>query len=209
MTIKQLAEQLNVSKSTIGRLITQLGLQDKMHKVGNKYILSEMQILQIKLQLSKSDDEKANIKTLQTEQKSLHDTSKTLQTEQKSLHDTSKTLQMEQKSLHDTSKTLQTEQKSLQTEQDKQNAIFQKQLLILNKQLEIKDQQIQILQEQIGQLTAAMESMATALTAAQALHAGTIQKQLTEHSDSIEQLPNQEQAKPKQSLFSKLFGKKI
>ena len=181
MTIKQLAEQLNVSKSTIGRLITQLGLQDKMHKVGNKYILSEMQILQIKLQLSKSDDEKANIKTLQTEQKSLHDTSKTLQTEQK----------------------------SLQTEQDKQNAIFQKQLLILNKQLEIKDQQIQILQEQIGQLTAAMESMATALTAAQALHAGTIQKQLTEHSDSIEQLPNQEQAKPKQSLFSKLFGKKI
>ena len=219
MTIKQLAEQLNVSKSTIGRLITQLGLQDKMHKVGNKYILSEMQILQIKLQLSKSDDEKANIKTLQTEQKSLHDTSKTLQAEQKSLHDssktlqaeqkslhdTSKTLQMEQKSLHDTSKTLQTEQKSLQTEQDKQNAIFQKQLLILNKQLEIKDQQIQILQEQIGQLTAAMESMATALTAAQALHAGTIQKQLTEHSESMEQYSEQEKQKQKQGLFSRLF----
>ena len=71
MTIKQLAEQLNVSKSTIGRLIIQLGFQDKMCKVGNKYILSEMQILQIKLQLSKSDEEKANIKTLQTEQKSL------------------------------------------------------------------------------------------------------------------------------------------
>ena len=237
MTIKQLAEQLNVSKSTIGRLIIQLGFQDKMCKVGNKYILSEMQILQIKLQLSKSDEEKANIKTLQTEQKSLHDTSKmfqaeqkslhdtsktlqteqkslhdtskTLQTEQKSLHDTSKTLQTEQKSLHDTSKTFQAEQKSLQVEQDKQNAILQKQLSILNRQLEIKDQQIQILQEQIGQLTAAMESMATALTAAQALHAGTIQKQLTEHSDNIEQLPNQEQAKPKQSLFSKLFGKKI
>ncbi|MBQ5564857.1 MAG: hypothetical protein IIT39_15905 [Clostridia bacterium] len=195
MTIKQLAEQLNVSKSTIGRLIIQLGFQDKMCKVGNKYILSEMQILQIKLQLSKSDEEKANIKTLQTEQKSLHDTSKTLQAEQKSLHGTSKTLQ--------------TEQKSLQTEQDKQNEILQKQLSILNKQLEIKDQQIQILQEQIGQLTAAMESMATALTAAQALHAGTIQKQLTEHSEDIEQLPNQEQVKPKQSLFSKLFGKKI
>ena len=113
MTIKQLAEQLNVSKSTIGRLIIQLGFQDKMCKVGNKYILSEMQILQIKLQLSKSDEEKANIKTLQTEQKSLHDTSKMFQAEQKSLHDTSKTLQTEQKSLHDTSKTLQTEQKSL------------------------------------------------------------------------------------------------
>lgn len=33
---------------------------------------AEMQILQIKLQPSKSDEEKANLKTLQTEQKSLH-----------------------------------------------------------------------------------------------------------------------------------------
>ena len=153
MTIKQLAEQLNVSKSTIGRLIIQLGFQDKMCKVGNKYILSEMQILQIKLQLSKSDEEKANIKTLQTEQKSLHDTSKmfqaeqkslhdtskTLQTEQKSLHDTSKTLQTEQKSLHDTSKTFQAEQKSLQVEQDKQNAILQKQLSILNTSFQVSE----------------------------------------------------------------------
>ena len=53
-----------------------------------------------------------------------------------------------------------------------------------------------------------MESMATALTAAQALHAGTIQKQLTEHSDSIEQLPNQEQTKQKKGIFSRLFGRK-
>ena len=53
-----------------------------------------------------------------------------------------------------------------------------------------------------------MESMATALTAAQALHAGTIQKQLTEHSDSIEQLPAQEQTKQKKGIFARLFGRK-
>ena len=170
MTIKQLADELAVSKSTIGRAIVQLGFQDQLCKIGNKYMLSETQILQIKLQLSKDEEEK---------------------------------------SLQANSKTLHEEEKSLQANQERQNAILQEQLSILNKQLEIKDQQIQILQEQIGQLTAAMESMATALTAAQALHAGTIQKQLTEHSDNIEQLPNQEQAKPKQSLFSKLFGKKI
>ena len=52
-----------------------------------------------------------------------------------------------------------------------------------------------------------MESMATALTAAQALHAGTIQKQLTEHSDSIEQLPDQEQMKQKKGISSRLFGR--
>ena len=155
MTIKQLADELAVSKSTIGRAIVQLGFQDQLCKIGNKYMLSETQILQIKLQLSKDEEEK-----------------------------------------------------SLQASQKTQNVILQEQLSILNKQLAIKDYQIKILQEQIGQLTTAMESMATALTAAQALHAGTIQKQLTEHSDSMEQMPDQEQPKQKKGIFSRLFGRK-
>ena len=155
MTIKQLADELAVSKSTIGRAIVQLGFQDQLCKIGNKYMLSETQILQIKLQLSKDEEEK-----------------------------------------------------SLQASQKTQNVILQEQLSILNKQLAIKDHQIKILQEQIGQLTTAMESMATALTAAQALHAGTIQKQLTEHSDSMEQMPDQEQPKQKKGIFSRLFGRK-
>ena len=155
MTIKQLADELAVSKSTIGRAIVQLGFQDQLCKIGNKYMLSETQILQIKLQLSKDEEEK-----------------------------------------------------SLQANQEMQNVILQEQLSILNKQLAIKDHQIQILQEQIGQLTVTMESMATALNAAQALHAGTIQKQLTEHSDSMEQMPDQEQPKQKKGIFSRLFGRK-
>ena len=169
MTIKQLADELAVSKSTIGRAIVQLGFQDQLCKIGNKYMLSETQILQIKLQLSKDEEEK---------------------------------------SLQASSKTLHEEEKSLQANQEMQNAILQEQLSILNKQLAIKDHQIQILQEQIGQLTVTMESMATALTAAQALHAGTIQKQLTEHSDSMEQMPDQEQPKQKKGIFSRLFGRK-
>ena len=172
MTIKQLA----VSKSTIGRAIVQLGFQDQLCKIGNKYMLSETQILQIKLQLSKDEEEK-------------------------SLQANSKTLHEEEKSLHG-------EEKSLQANQEMQKAILQEQLSILNKQLAIKDHQIQILQEQIGQLTVTMESMATALNAAQALHAGTIQKQLTEHSDSMEQMPDQEQPKQKKGIFSRLFGRK-
>ena len=183
MTIKQLADELSVSKSTIGRAIVQLGLQDKLCKIGNKYVLSEKQILQIKLQLSKNDEEKT-------------------------LHASSKTLHEEEKSLQASSKTLHEKEKSLQENQEMQNVILQEQLSILNKQLDIKDLPIQILQEQIGQLTTAMESMATALTAAQALHAGTIQKQLTEHSDSIEQLPAQEQTKQKKGIFARLFGRK-
>ena len=225
MTIKQLADELAVSKSTIGRAIVQLGFQDQLCKIGNKYMLSETQILQIKLQLSKDEEEKslqANSKTLHEEEKSLQASSKTLHEEEKSLqadsktlHEeeksfqaNSKTLHEEEKSLQANSKTLHGEEKSLQANQEMQKAILQEQLSILNKQLAIKDHQIQILQEQIGQLTVTMESMATALNAAQALHAGTIQKQLTEHSDSMEQMPDQEQPKQKKGIFSRLFGRK-
>ena len=211
MTIKQLADELAVSKSTIGRAIVQLGFQDQLCKIGNKYMLSETQILQIKLQLSKDEEEKslqANSKTLHEEEKSLQASSKTLHEEEKSLQADSKTLHEEEKSLQANSKTLHGEEKSLQANQEMQKAILQEQLSILNKQLAIKDHQIQILQEQIGQLTVTMESMATALNAAQALHAGTIQKQLTEHSDSMEQMPDQEQPKQKKGIFSRLFGRK-
>ena len=239
MTIKQLADELAVSKSTIGRAIVQLGFQDQLCKIGNKYMLSETQILQIKLQLSKDEEEKslqansktlheeekslqassktlheeekslqADSKTLHEEEKSLQANSKTLHEEEKSLQANSKTLHEEEKSLQANSKTLHGEEKSLQANQEMQKAILQEQLSILNKQLAIKDHQIQILQEQIGQLTVTMESMATALNAAQALHAGTIQKQLTEHSDSMEQMPDQEQPKQKKGIFSKLFGRK-
>ena len=78
-----------------------------------------------------------------------------------------------------------------------------------------KDDQIKLLQEQliakdvqIGQVTAAMESMATALTAEQALHAGTIRKQLTEYSTIEQSTDETEQPKQKQGLFSRLFGRK-
>ena len=225
MTIKQLADELAVSKSTIGRAIVQLGFQDQLCKIGNKYMLSETQILQIKLQLSKDKEEKslqassktlheeekslqASSKTLHEEEKSLQASQKTLHEEEKSLQVSSKTLHEEEKSLQANSKTLHGEEKSLQANQEMQKAILQEQLSILNKQLAIKDHQIQILQEQIGQLTVTMESMATALNAAQALHAGTIQKQLTEHSDSMEQMPDQEQPKQKKGIFSRLFGRK-
>ena len=185
MTIKQLAGELNVSKSTVSRAIVQLGFQNKLRRAGNKYLLSETQILLIKQQISKNDTEK----TLQEEAESLHTTGKTLQGEAKSHHTTEKSLQGEDKTV---------------------NVFFQEQLSILNEQLSIKDHQIQILQEQISQLTTAMESMATALTAAQALHAGTIQKQLTHQNSTIEEADPEEseQQKKKKGFFSRIFGSK-
>ena len=199
MTIKQLAGELNVSKSTVSRAIVQLGFQNKLRRAGNKYLLSETQISLIKQQISKNAIEK----TLQGEAESHHAAEKSLQGKAKSHHAAEKSLQGEAESLHTTKKTLQEEDKTV-------NVFFQEQLSILNEQLSIKDHQIQILQEQISQLTTAMESMATALTAAQALHAGTIQKQLTQQNITIEEADPEEseQQKKKKGFFSRIFGSK-
>ena len=177
MTIKQLADELGVSKTTINRAVIKLGWKDKVFKVGNRYIFSETQIFQIKKEVLESNQEQPE-----------------------------------------------------QSEQSQQeNTIWREQILILNKQLTIKDEQIRLLQEQliaqskhiqilqeqlfakdnqIGQITVAMENMTTALTAAQALHAGTIQKQLTEYSVMEKSSDEPEQPKQKQGLFSKLFGRR-
>ncbi len=184
MTIKQLANELGVCKQTVNNAILQLNLQDTLHKVGNKYLLSETQILQIKSQ----------IKTPKTS-KSTKSTNENEDNEEK----TQETTAFFEKS---------TKMPKSTNEKEKSTISFlELQNEILREQLVIKDNQIRLLQEQIGQLTNAMENLTTALNAEQALHAGTIQKQLTEHS-VMDQPSDVEQPKQKQGLFSRLFGRK-
>ena len=182
MTIKQLANQLGVSKTTISKAISALGLQGKLKRSGNKYLLSEVQIESVKTQIANQKTQIANQKSQTAGQKS------------------------------------QTENQNALIE------VLQKQLTLLNGQLNIKDdqirthqEQIRLLQEQIvskdkqiEQITVAMENITAALTASQALHAGTIQQQLTEQNSSRENTApdDPEQPKQKQGFFSKFFGKK-
>ena len=175
MTIKQLANQLGVSKTTISKAIFALGLQGELKRSGNKYLLSEVQIESVKTQIAKQKSQTAG-------------------------------------------------QKSQTENQNALIEVLQKQLTLLNGQLNIKDdqirthqEQIRLLQEQIvskdkqiEQITVAMENITAALTASQALHAGTIQQQLTEQNSSRENTApdDPEQPKQKQGFFSKFFGKK-
>ena len=185
MTIKQLANELKVGKTTINRVIAQLDLQDKLHKTGNRYMLSETQIEQIKLKIShQSNHETEPIK--QESNQTNHETEPT----------TPKTNQDLQLYILDRQLTV----------KDNQIQILQDQLISKDNQIAEKDRQIKLLQEQITQLTNAMENLTTALTAEQALHAGTIQKQLAEHSVIEESEP--EQPKQKKSIFSRFFSKK-
>ena len=190
MTIKQLANELGVCKQTVNNAILQLNLQDTLHKVGNKYLLSETQILQIKSQ----------IKTPKTS-KSTKSTNENEDNEEKTQETTT--------FFEKLTKTPKTSKSTKSTNEKEKSTIsfLELQNEILREQLVIKDNQIRLLQEQIGQLTNAMENLTTAFNAEQALHAGTIQKQLTEHS-VVDQPSDVEQPKQKQGLFSRLFGRK-
>ena len=195
ITIKQLANELGVSKPTISNVIVQLNLQDKLRRVGNRYILTETQIEQIKLYLSEDNKEK-----IQSQSQKLIKSPKTPNSQNDILQ----------------------EQLLLLYQQlaikDNQIQMLQEQFLVQEKgvqeQLSAKDKQIQLLQEQliakdnqIGQITSAMENLTASLNAEQALHAGTIQKQLAEHS-AMDQSYDTEQPKQKQGFFARLFGKK-
>ena len=147
-----------VSKTTISKAISALGLSNRLNRSGNKYIISEDQTEQIKMQIANSKPQTASDKSQLENQIALIE-------------------------------------------------LLQKQLALLNEQLSIKDGQIKAYQEQIRILTDSLHDATVALTAEQALHAGTIQRQLTEQINSKEEaaLDHQEQPNHKQSIFSKLF----
>ena len=223
MTIKQLANELGVCKQTVNNAILQLNLQDTLHKVGNKYLLSETQILQIKSQIktpktskstksiNENEDNEEKTQETTTFFEKLTKTPKT----SKSTKSTNENKDDEEKTQETTAffekstKTPKTSKSTKSTNEKEKSTIsfLELQNEILREQLVIKDNQIRLLQEQIGQLTNAMENLTTALNAEQALHAGTIQKQLTEHS-VMDQPSDVEQPKQKQGLVSRLFGRK-
>ena len=62
MTIKQLANQLGVSKTTISKAISALGLQGRLKRSGNKYLLSEVQIANVKSQIASEKSQTASEK---------------------------------------------------------------------------------------------------------------------------------------------------
>ena len=60
ITIKQLANQLGVSKTTISKAIFTLELQNNILRSGNKYVLSEEQAELIQTQIENQKTQTAN-----------------------------------------------------------------------------------------------------------------------------------------------------
>ena len=125
ITIKELADELGVSKTTISNTIDMLGIQQELKKIGNRFMLDEIQVSKIKTQIKQSSEMKTSQK-LQNEtqsetQKVQSETEKTLisflETQISILHDqlTAKDAQINMlgKSLQDTSSALTAAQEAL------------------------------------------------------------------------------------------------
>ena len=202
MTIKQLAIQLGVSKTTISKAISELGLQGKLKRSGNKYLLSDMQIESVKTQIENHKTQTAHSKT-QTIGENMGLEAPKMQTESEKSQNANQELQTEYQSLRFQDQRMQLENQKALIE------VLQKQLALLNEQLSIKDGQIKAYQEQIRILTDSLHDATAALTAEQALHAGTIQRQLAEQSSKEDVLPEEQtQPKPKQGFLSRIFEKR-
>lgn len=199
-TIKQVAAELNVSKPTVAKAIEQCGLSDALTRVGNRFELSDEQVETIKSQiLPICDSPKTQIESEIIQNSQSDDVLETQKTQEKT-------------------------EKSQTESQIPQNSVIELlkgQLEALQEQLSVKDEQLAARDKQITDLTAALVSaqeqhkaLTDALTAAQALHAGTIQERLTvseqpsadEVTVPVGEAPPEQQSK-KRGLFARLFGK--
>lgn len=174
-TIKQIADDLGVSKQAVMKCIDNLGLREALTKNGNSFVVGDSQEKDIKTAFSSHQN--ANQDANQNANQSPTELATTMDV----LRSTIDALQGQLASKDEQIKTIQA-------------------------QLSAKDDQIRSLTEQATVLTNALASaqeaqtrLTESLAAEQALHAGTIQKQLTMHQP--------EDDKP-HGLFGRLFGRK-
>jgi predicted transcriptional regulator len=150
-TIKQIADDLGVSKQAVRNSIAKLGLQSSLRKNGNSFAIDERQETLIYSELSKESNNNSQSES----------------------------------------------QGSLQSGLQLALRLLEKQNEQLSLELEIKNKQIEA-------LTAALENTTESLRAAQALHAGTLQKQLTD--GALE--PDTTKSSPKAGFFKRVFDSK-
>ena len=234
LSVKQLAGEIGTNKLTIHRAINKLGLQGKLHKAGNRYMLSESQAKQIKSiilgenvsEIVSSTPKNVSIvsnKIVSNPSENVSGIPENVSNVSEIVSGTPENVSIVSNKIvsnkivsetHETqSMNIENTDKTYQPNKDLQLSILDRQLAVKDNQIQMLQEQIKLLQQQliakdnqIGQITAAMENLTTALSAEQALHAGTIQKQLADHS--VKEEPETEQPKQKQSIFSRFFGKK-
>ena len=165
-TIRQIADEIGVSKTAVNKQIANLGLRSGLRKNGNQFAIDKHQEALIKQAFSeKTQTEIENQSQTKT------------QTENHEVGDLV--------------------------------CVLQATIDTLQGQLAVKDKQIAELNERLSECSAALLAAQQTAQAAQALHAGTIQQQLTDGAADLEQEQPQTNvvSGEKKGWFSRLFMK--
>lgn len=165
-TIKEIADELGVSKTAVSKQIANLGLRSSLRKNGNQFAIENRQEKLTKMAFQKDKQRERVVKNLVSDEQS----------------------QTENHEVCDLVGVLQTTVDTLQA------------------QLAVKDVQIRELNARLAECSTALLAAQETARAAQALHAGTIQQQLSDGEDrAAASVPDGQAAPNNRRWFSRFF----
>ena len=177
-TIKEIADELGVSKTAVSKQIANLGLRSSLRKNGNQFAIENQQEKLIKMAFWKNRQQEKAVENAVSDKQS--------QTESQTTN--ANQSQTENHEVCDLVCVLQTTVDTLQ------------------EQLSVKDQQIRELNARLAECSAALLAAQETARAAQALHAGTIQQQLSDGEDrAAASVPDGQAASNNRRWFSRFF----
>lgn len=176
-TIKEIADELGVSKTAVSKQIANLGLRSGLRKNGNQFAIENQQEKLIKMAFRKNKQREIAGENLVSDE----------QSQTKSQTTNANQSQTENHEVCDLVCVLQTTVDTLQ------------------EQLSVKDQQIRELNARLAECSTALLAAQETARAAQALHAGTIQQQLSDGEDYAASVPDEQAVPNNRRWFSRFF----
>jgi biotin operon repressor len=181
-TIKEIADELGVSKTAVSKQIANLGLRSSLRKNGNQFAIENQQEKLIKMAFQKKRQQE-----IVTENPVSDEQSQT-KSQTKSQTANANKSQTANHEVCDLVGVLQTTVDTLQA------------------QLAVKDVQIRELNARLAECSTALLAAQETARAAQALHAGTIQQQLSDGEDrAAASVPDGQAAPNNRRWFSRFF----
>ena len=176
-TIKEIADELGVSKTAVSKQIANLGLRSSLRKNGNQFAIENQQEKLIKMAFRKNKQREIAGENLVSDE----------QSQTKSQTTNANQSQTENHEVCDLVCVLQTTVDTLQ------------------EQLSVKDQQIRELNARLAECSTALLAAQETARAAQALHAGLSQQQLSDGEDYAASVPDEQAAPNNRRWFSRFF----
>ena len=172
-TIKEIADELGVSKTAVNKQIANLGLRSGLRKNGNQFAIENQQEKLIKMAFRKNKQREIAGENLVSDEQSQTTNANQSQTENHEVCDLV--------------------------------CVLQTTVDTLQEQLSVKDQQIRELNARLAECSTALLAAQETARAAQALHAGTIQQQLSDGEDYAASVPDEQAAPNNRRWFSRFF----